>query len=333
MDSAVSLNCETVVMPSKRQPSVTDLTVEELRRLIREEVQSSLKDELGDLNSRLENIEIEMKSLSEFKATISAVEKGISHTSQRMDDFYRHTLPAIAQHIQDVATGLALQTLDLDLDVPRRKWSLTVQGLKGEEGEDEDDTMAACVNLAQQHLGMSDADATDFSSCHRLSRQANSGIIIRFNDPHAGNKWLSNAKNLKTHQESVSITFTHLPPTLRGLKNELLDMRHQMPPAQKIKHHVRSIRQWPYVVLAGLGNKKIAPTISKDIIVKNVLGVSPLIDIKEPTRPRWYTEILGHFNEIWLTLKSLFDAISFYGRFGSINISNVFLIPFKTSAW
>ena len=118
-------------MPPKRQPSVTDLTVEELRRVIREEVQSSIKDELNDLNSRLENIEVEMKSLSEFRATISAVEKAISHTSQRMDDFYRHTIPAIAQHIQDVATGLALQTLDLD--VHRRKWSLTVQGLKGSQ--------------------------------------------------------------------------------------------------------------------------------------------------------------------------------------------------------
>ena len=270
-------------MPPKRQPSVTDLTVEELRRLIRGEVQSSIKDELSDLNSRLENIEAEMKSLSEFKATISAVEKAISHTSQRMDDFYRHTIPAIAQHIRDVATGLALQTLDLD--VHRRKWSLTVQGLKGEEEEDEDDTRAACVNLAQQHLGITDAATTDFSSCHRLSRQANSGIIIRFKDLHARNKWLSNAKKLKTHKESVSIT-PDLPPTLRGLKKELLDMSRQMPHAQKIKHHVRYIRQWPYVVLAGPGNKKIAPTISKDTIVKNVLGVSPLIDLKEPTGPR-----------------------------------------------
>ena len=63
-------------------------------------------------------------------------------------------------------------------------------------------------------------------------------------------------------------------------------MRRQMPHAEKIKHHVRYIRQWLYVVLAGPGSKKIAPTISKDTIVKNVLGVSPLIDLKEPTGPR-----------------------------------------------
>ena len=62
-------------------------------------------------------------------------------------------------------------------------------------------------------------------------------------------------------------------------------MRRQMPHAQKIKHHVRYIRQWPYVVLAGLGNAKIVPTISKDSVIKNILGKSPLIDMKEPTGP------------------------------------------------
>ena len=87
-DSAVLLNWDVVAMPPKRQPSVTDLTVEELRRLIREEVQTSMRDELSDLSSRLDNIEHQVTSLNEFKATISAVEKAISHTSQRMDDLH-----------------------------------------------------------------------------------------------------------------------------------------------------------------------------------------------------------------------------------------------------
>ena len=281
-DSAVLLNWDAVAMPPKRQPSVTDLTAEELRRLIREEVQTSMRDELSDLSSRLDNIEHQMKSLNEFKATISAVEKAISHTSQRMDDLYHHTIPAITQHINDVATGLALQTLDLD--VHRRKWSLTVQGLKGQEEEDEDDTRAACVNLAHEHLDISDAAVTDFASCHRLSRNANSGVIIRFKDLQMRNLWITSAKKLKTHQDSISIS-PDLPPAIRGLKKELLDMRRQMPHAQKIKHHVRYIRQWPYVVLAGPGNAKIVPTISKDSVIKNILGKSPLIDMKEPTGP------------------------------------------------
>ena len=54
-----------------------------------------------------------------------------------MDDLYHHTLPAIMQHINNVAMGLALQTLDLD--IPRHKWSLTVQGLKGQAQKEEDD--------------------------------------------------------------------------------------------------------------------------------------------------------------------------------------------------
>ena len=49
-------------------------------------------------------------------------------------------------NIQEVTTGLALQTMDLD--VHRRKWSLSIHGLKGESGEDEV-TTDACVKLAK----------------------------------------------------------------------------------------------------------------------------------------------------------------------------------------
>ena len=132
-------------MPPKRQPVITDLSVEDLRRLVRNEVQSTMRDELSDVTNtnRLDKIESDMKLLCDFKAKMDDVENAISNTSQRLDDLYKHSLPKIQQHIQDVATGLALQTLDLD--VHRRKWSLTVQGLKGEENEDEDKTRDICV--------------------------------------------------------------------------------------------------------------------------------------------------------------------------------------------
>ena len=78
--------------------------------------------------------------------------------------------PPFARHIQEVTTGLALQTMDLD--VHRRKWSLTIHGLKGEAGEEEENTRDACVKLAKDHLGIPDPATTDFAACHRLSRQA-----------------------------------------------------------------------------------------------------------------------------------------------------------------
>ena len=50
-------------------------------------------------------------------------------------------------NIQEVTTGLALQTMDLD--VHRRKWSLSIHGLKREASEDEEVTRDACVKLAK----------------------------------------------------------------------------------------------------------------------------------------------------------------------------------------
>ena len=181
-------------MPPKRNPSITnqsitDLYVDDLRRLVREEVQSTIRDELNDLTNRLGKIEADVKLLCEFKAKVDAVENAISHTSQRLDDLYYQTLPTIQKHMQDVATGLALQTLDLA--VHRCTWSFTVQGLKGEKNENEEKTRDICAKLAQECLHVRDASTTDFAACHRLSRQADSGVIIRFKDLRIRNQWLA----------------------------------------------------------------------------------------------------------------------------------------------
>ena len=152
-------------MPPKRDTSrnsqsdsgpITDLSQNELRRLIRE-VKATIKDAMDAL-SRLGNIEQQMKLLADLKATVNAVETSITYTSGRIDDLFKNSLPTLARHIQEVTTGLALQTMDLD--VHRRKWSRTIHGLKGEAGEDEEVTRDACVKLAKDHLDISDAAAS-----------------------------------------------------------------------------------------------------------------------------------------------------------------------------
>ena len=50
-------------------------------------------------------------------------------------------------NIQELTAGLVLQTMDLY--VHRRKWSLTIHGLKGEAGEDEEVTRDAGVKPAK----------------------------------------------------------------------------------------------------------------------------------------------------------------------------------------
>ena len=184
--------------------------------------------------------QISAKLISKYEKippTVNAVETSITHTSERIDDIFRNSLPALGRHINEVATGLALQTMDLD--VHRRKWTLTIHGLKGEAGEDEEVTRDACVKLAQDHLGIPNAASTDFAACHRLSKHASSGIIMRFRDLSTRNKWLGNAKELRHHSDTKSISPDPPPPppppALRPMKKELLAKREDMPQAQRSK--------------------------------------------------------------------------------------------------
>ena len=62
-------------------------------------------------------------------------------------------------------------------------------GLKGADNEDEDTSQQACVNLAKQHLKITDASVFDFSSCHSLANKENAGIMIRFKDLQQRNNW------------------------------------------------------------------------------------------------------------------------------------------------
>ena len=145
-------------------------------------------------------------------------------------------MPALTSHAEKVATALALQTLDLD--VHRRKWSLTIQGIKGDAGEEDAVTRKACVDLARNHLGIADANEKGFSACHRLNKRKDAGIIIRFQDLSRRNEWLDGAKNLRTHTERISIS-PDLPPVLRHLKTELLQKRKDMSPEHKKKSYVK----------------------------------------------------------------------------------------------
>ena len=168
----------------------------------------------------------------------------------------------------------------MDLYVHRRKWSLTIHGLKGEAGEDEEVTRDACVKLAKDHFAISDAAATDFAACHRLSKQAGSGIIMGFRDLSTHNSWLGNATKLCDHPDAISIS-PDLPPVLRPMKKELLAKRKYMPQSERSKYNLRYLRQWPYIVLTGPEKSTIHPSISKEAIVENIIGLSPLVSIPE----------------------------------------------------
>ena len=260
-------------MPPKRKPTVGDLTQDELRKLIRDEVsiiqnelKESLNSDVAELKERLSTIDAQLQQALALKDTVAAIEEALDQTGQRQ--------------VEQAAVSLALQTLDLD--VHRRKWALTIQGLKGEAKEDEKVTRSLCVNLAKQHLGVQDASGSDLAACHRLSGNAGSGVILRFRDLSQRNGWLSGAKGLKHHTDRISVS-PDLPPVLRPLKTELLNKRKALPPEQKSKSSLRYLKQWPYIELVCGQNDPIRSTVTKEAIAKEVLGIDPYLDLKEPT--------------------------------------------------
>ena len=254
--------------------------LDEIKAVVRQQTEASIKDLVTDPMARLEQ---QLAQMNDLVTKVSAVETAMQFTSKRMDEFGKKkvALPALASHVAQVASALALQTLDID--VHRRKCSLTVRGLKGDADEDDADTRRVCVQQARQDLDIEDAAGADFAACHRLSHKKDAGIILRFRDLSQRNKWLLGARKLTNLQDNISIC-PDLPPVPRPLKTELLQKRKSLPQEKKKNSHIKYWRQWPYVELTIPNSPKVRPSHQVSDIVSNVLGINPLCVFPEPPK-------------------------------------------------
>ena len=123
----------------------------------------------------------------------------------------------------------------------------------------------------REQLGI-EASLSDFAACHRLSRSADAGIVMRFRDLGIRNQWLDNAKKLKGYADTISIG-PDLPPVLRETKTELLRKRKNLPPDQQKRANIKYLRQWPCLQLAVSTNQTIPHEKKKEAIVAKVLGL------------------------------------------------------------
>ena len=234
------------------------------------------------ITDKLKPITLKIESLATFKED---VKKSVDFTHTRIDDIYEQTIPVINHHISTIASALTQRLLDLD--VHRRKWSLNIQGIRGNAGEDEEVTRAKVVAFASDKLGIQ-ADVKDYAACHRLSQEANSGIIMRFQDLSQRNAWLENAKNLRRHPDCANVSISpDLPNDLRPLKTELLNIRKTLPREQKKNSTIRYLKQWPFVELRVKNQPTRRPSESLSNVCERVLGLSKdtlLLKVAEPDR-------------------------------------------------
>ena len=106
--------------------------------------------------------------------------------------------------------------------------------------------------MAKTKLKLTDATEKDLAACHRLSPDANSGIIARFLDLSARDRWLKNARNLAKlklpKDKSISIA-VDLPPCLRKVKKQLVGLRSNMPDDARKRAYIKHLPSWPYLEL------------------------------------------------------------------------------------
>ena len=240
-----------------------------IRQIIREEITPELK-----------SLRTSVDDLVKMQQRIGDLEKAMKDTQDRLEATVKQLLPQITGHLAKLSEGLAQQTLQMD--VHRRKWNLIIHGIDGPAGEEEAATRASCTKFARDTLRVADADATRYSACHRLSGTANAGVIVRFCDLAQRDRWLAGAKNLKHVQKRTSIS-PDLPPVLRPLKNELMLKRSQLTPEEKSKSRVRYIAHWPYVELKVENRQPQRPDTEFSAIATKILGVNPLLVIREGT--------------------------------------------------
>ena len=148
-----------------------------------------------------------------------------------------------------------------------------IHGIEGNAKEDGALTRQACVNFAKT---VPDAEATAFAACHRLSQKANAGIIVRFVDLAQRDSWLSGTKHLKNHSRRVSISLD-LPPVIRPLKDELMEMRSKLPRDTKQKSKLRFLPHWPFVELRIDGQSPKRPSFSLSAVTSKMLDIEPLL--------------------------------------------------------
>lgn len=220
-----------------------------------------------ELDRRLEPIENSIKELTDIRNRVDAAEAAIEDTSARLETLTAVSLPSLTDQLNSMLEGLALQTLELDIH--RRKWNLCIHGLKGVAREPAETTRAHCVAMAKQYLQVPNAAPSDFSAAHRLGGSMDSGIIVRFNDISKRDAWLAGARGLRAHPDRVSIS-QDLPPKIRPLKAELLNIRKAMPEEVKTRARIRHLPAWPFVELTTPGNDPIRPSTTKKDILKSI---------------------------------------------------------------
>ena len=240
-----------------------------------------MESALEPINRKIEDISssvtsLEAKLVTRVKVledTVGCIETSLTSYSNDIDSLKTKVLPDLSEHVSACEQQLA--DYILSIDAHRRKWNVTIHGIKGIMKEDETVTRRKTKEFAHKYLGLSEEDAsrTRLSACHRLSNKPNAGVIVRFTDLSQRDQWLAGTRKLRDTAGDLKISVSvDLPPVIRPLRDELMLRRSKMNRERKQKAKLKYLPRFPYVELRIDGESPIRPSKSLREVTKEVLG-------------------------------------------------------------
>ena len=242
-------------------PNVDHDLLQAIRIVIKQELQ------IQPLDAKVTTALSELKKLKE---TVDDLVKSQTDHAAREEAIRKDFFPMVNKKMNEISEALTMHVIDIDNH--SRKWSLIIQGLKGEAHEHQSDTRKACLQLARDTLGLPRAMETPIAACHRLKQVADAPIIVRFCDLDDRDRWLSNAKKLRNNVRKISIS-PDLSPAVRPIKKDLMEKRRNRPDDMKKKSVIKYKKTWPYAELYVDGRRHCETSISKSNVVKNYTNV------------------------------------------------------------
>ena len=116
-----------------KMTTIDDNLIEAIRKVVKEE-NKVLCDKLDTAITKLESL----------SAKYADIEKGLEDCAAKIEKTVDVFLPELHNKVCEVATQLTMQLLQIDCH--RRKWSLIIQGLKGEANEKSEETTKNALN-------------------------------------------------------------------------------------------------------------------------------------------------------------------------------------------
>jgi hypothetical protein len=231
---------------------------------------SAVEGKVETVSTRVSDLEQKLEALT---IQVSENVKSIVDHDTSMDEIQHAAIPALKVETTYRNNALAIKCIEEQMH--KRKWSIIVSGVPGEQREHESRTRESMITFAHRDLQIEQANQTNFAACHRLKNTANAPVLVTFLDLAQKDTWLRKAHLLRNAPTKMAIT-QDLPPSLRELRNEVYERKKSLPELQQRQYTIRYHLAWPFVEMKTPNGDTLKPKSTKAELVSKFLAMENL---------------------------------------------------------